>query len=124
MGDLREMVCPHKSCSHEENIWLPRENNPGSDAALHPWCLNCGLIKNISDDRPKEFGYWMNILSRISHHFSMTQCQKRLITKELQSCEEFEDLYGITGSSQKEMFVRTLQKYYNLNTNTIDSFLC
>jgi hypothetical protein len=103
---------------------IPVKSNLGSEASLHPWCVRCGLIKNISDDKPKEIGYWMNILSRISYQFSIAQCQKRLIAKELDSCEEFEDLYGITGSSQKEMFVRTIQKYCSLSINDIDSFLC
>ena len=118
------MSCSHESCSHEENIWLPVENSPRSEAALHPWCVRCGLIKNISDDKPKEIGYWMNILSGVSHKFSIAQCQKRLIAKELDSCKEFVDLYGITGSSQKDMFVRTIQKYCNLSKNNLDSFLC
>ena len=118
------MSCSHESCSHEENIWLPVENSPRSEAALHPWCVHCGLVKSISDDRPKRIGYWTNIISKISNNFSVTQCQRRLMIKELESYEEFEDLYGITGSSQKEMFVRTIQKYCNLSINNIDSFLC
>jgi hypothetical protein len=118
------MICSHESCSREEKILLPVENKRGSEISLHPWCVHCGLVKNISDDRPKEPGYWMNVLSKISHHFSIVQCQKRLIAKELDSCKEFVDLYGITGSSQKEMFVRTIQKYCNLSINNIDSFLC
>ena len=118
------MICSHESCSREKKILLPVENKHGSDVSLHLWCVRCGLIKNISDDKPKEIGYWMNILSGVSHKFSIAQCQKRLIAKELDSCKEFEDLYGITGSSQKEMFVRTIQKYCNLSINNIDSFLC
>ena len=121
---MRDIICSHESCSREKKILLPVENKRGSDVSLHPWCVHCGLVKNISDDRPKEIGYWMNILSRASYKFSIAQCQKRLIAKELDSCKEFEDLYGITGSSQKEMFVRTVQKYCNLSINNIDSFLC
>jgi len=118
------MVCSHESCCHEDKIWLPLESNHASEDVLHHWCIHCGLIKNISEDRPKKIGYWMNILSKISYHFSFAQCQKRLIAKELDSCKEFVDLYGITGSSQKEMFVRTIQKYCNLSKNNLDSFLC
>lgn len=118
------MTCSHKSCSHEENIWLPIEISHSSEAALHPWCIHCGLVKNISDDRSHRMGYWMNILSKMSYHFSFTQCQKRLIAKELESYVEFEDIYGTTGSSQKEMFSKIVRKYCSLSRNNIDSFLC
>jgi len=118
------MTCPHKSCSHEENIWLPIENRLESEAALHPWCVHCGLIKNISDDRPKKIGHWMNILSRLSYYSSITQCQKRLVSRELESYKEFYDTYGVTGSAQKEMFVKIVKKYCSIGENNIDSFLC
>ena len=118
------MSCSHESCNHEENIWLPRENNLGSDVALHPWCLHCGLVKNISDDRPKKIGYWMNILSKLSYRFSIPQCQRRLIALELNTSEEFTDLYGITGSAQKEFFTNIVKKYYSICRNEIYSFCC
>ena len=116
--------CFHENCGRESKVWLPTGNHSGNDVELHPWCIHCGLVKNISDDRPKKMGYWMNILSRISYHFSFTQCQKRLIVKELQSIEEFEDIYGITGSSQKEMFSKIVRKYCCISRDNIDSFLC
>jgi hypothetical protein len=118
------MLCSHKNCCREEKIWLPREPNHTSEDVLHHWCIHCGLVKNISDDRPKKFGYWMNILSKLSHNFSVTQCQRRLMVKELESHEEFEDFYGITGSAQKEIFIKIIRKYCNLSSNCIDSFLC
>jgi hypothetical protein len=117
-------ACSHKNCCREEKIWLPREPNHTSEDVLHHWCIHCGLVKNISDDRPKKFGYWMNILSKLSHNFSVTQCQRRLMVKELESHEEFEDFYGITGSAQKEIFIKIIRKYCNLSSNSIDSFLC
>ena len=118
------MICLHESCSPEKKIWLPVENNHRADIALHPWCIHCGLVKNISGDKPKKIGYWINILSRMSYQFSFTQCQKRLIAKELQSNEEFEDIYGINATSQKELFIKIVQKYCNLSGNNIDSFIC
>ena len=118
------MLCSHENCNQEEKILIPIDNNHASENALHPWCIHCGLIKNISEDRPKKIGYWMNILSKISYRFSIPQCQRRLIAKELQSCEEFEDSYGLTGSSQKKFFVTVFQKYCNICKNDIDSFVC
>jgi len=118
------MPCLHKSCSYEDRIWLPIRDDLSSDAVLHPWCINCGLIKNISDDRSRKIGYWMNILSKISNRFSITQCQKRLIANEITASNEFGDTYGITGFSQKEMFIKIIKKYCNINHNTIDAFIC
>jgi len=121
---FREMTCSHESCSREERIWLPVENNRGSDISLHHWCLHCGLVKTISDDRPHRLGYWMDILSRISFRYSIVQCLRRLIARELQSHKEFNDTYGVTGSVQMEMFVKIVQKHCIINKNNIDSFLC
>jgi len=80
-------------------------------------------VKNISDDKAHELGYWMNILSKIADRFSLKQIQKRLIAKELNSHELFSDTYGITGFSQKEMFKEILKKYCNIDTHNIDSFI-
>jgi hypothetical protein len=117
-------MCSHKSCKHDERIWLPINLSDKSEANLHHWCIHCGLVKNISDDKPKKIGHWMNILSKISYHESFKQCQKRLIAKELQSCEEFVDLYGITGSAQRDLFIEILKKYCKINPKNIDSFIC
>ena len=68
--------CSHKDCSREHRIWLPetvtssedQRTTSGankSDISLHYWCELCGCIQNISDDRPKKIGYWINILSKI-----------------------------------------------------------
>ena len=118
------MLCSHENCNQEEKILIPIENNRGSETAFHPWCIHCGLIKNISEDRPKKIGYWMNVLSELSYRFSIPQCQKRLIAKELQTCEEFEDSYGLTGSSQKEFFINVVKKYSTICRNDIYSFCC
>ena len=59
-------------------------------------------------------GYWTNVLSRMTKRFSLTQSQKRLMVKELESHECFDDLYGTTGSAQKEIFVKVVKKYYSL----------
>ena len=126
--------CKHESCGRENRIWLPKysqmsddtrdiSSSSRSDIALHHWCVNCGCIKNISDDRPKRMGYWMNILSGIATDQSLSQIQKRLVVKELESYEHFEDLYGITGSAQKEIFVKTLKKYCKLNESMIYSYI-
>ena len=117
--------CSHKSCGRESNVWLPLilDDRYGTDVRLHPWCIHCGLVKNISNDRAHEIGYWMNILSRIAYQFSFKQIQKRLIAKELTSNKYFNDSYVITGFSQKELFKKIVKKYCNINAQSIDTFI-
>ncbi|MFW6173105.1 MAG: hypothetical protein ACOC5T_05115 [Elusimicrobiota bacterium] len=114
--------CLHISCGREKKVWLPVRDHSGADVNLHPWCVHCGVVKNISDDRARNLGYWMNILSKISRRFSFKQVQKRCIAKELASHEWFNDTYSITGYSQKELFKNIVAKYCNINVNTIESF--
>ena len=114
--------CQHESCGREQRIWMPSGDTHYSEVVLHPYCKHCGLVKNLSDDRPRALGYWVNILSYFSKVFSLKKVQTRLISKELEGCDCFDDLYGTTGSAQKELFVKILKKYSNIDMNSIDSF--
>jgi hypothetical protein len=113
--------CYHKSCGREYQEWLPIFDC--SDIARHPWCINCGQVKNITDDRGKKLGYWMNILSKLELYYSIKQIQKRFIGKELKDNEEFNDIYGITGSFQKELFKKIIKKYCNIDIKIVDSLI-
>ena len=117
------VCCSHESCRNERRVWLPEGRSSKSDVSLHPWCILCGIVQNISDDRPRKMGYWINIISRIAKRFSLTQSQKRLMVKELESHECFDDLYGTAGSSQKEVLVKIVTKYCDLCESTIDSYI-
>ena len=117
------MKCYHESCGNERRVWLPWGRSLKSDVSLHHWCIHCGVVKNISDDRPKKMGYWTNVLSRIAKRFSLTQSQKRLVVKGLESHECFDDSYGTTGSVQKEVFVKAIKKYCSLHESIIDSYV-
>ena len=83
--------CSHTSCNKDKRIWLPEGSYTRSDVKLHPWCINCGTVKNISDDRGHKLGYWMNVLSNIANRFSLKQVQKRCIAKDLLAHEHFND---------------------------------
>ena len=114
--------CSHKSCGLENQVWLPTFGS--FDVAMHPWCVKCGQVKNISDDKGKKLGFWINNLSKIAKYYKLTQVQLRIISKELECHKEFDDNYGITGSYQKELFKNILSKHYNLNLKVIDSIIC
>jgi hypothetical protein len=128
------LKCSHENCGREYRVWLPqnidntndnrkKSSSGRSDISLHYWCILCGCVKNVSDDRPKKMGYWINVLSKISQKCSVSQSQKRLVVKELDSYECFDDFYGTTGSAQKEIFVRVVKKHCGLCENLIDSFI-
>ena len=113
--------CLHKVCGKEKMIWLPVMELNSSSVEKHLWCENCGLIKNISDDRPYRLGYWMNLLGLISNCFNLSQCQKRLIAKEIESSDCLNDTFGSYGHSQKIIFKNIIKKYVKFN---IDSLIC
>ncbi len=110
----------HQSCGGNERIWLPIE---GIGLAPHPWCVKCGVVKNISPDKAKRLGYWVNIMAEIADNFKITKVQQRLAIKELQSYDGFEDTYAMTFSAQRKIFIQILKKYFNLGETTINSFI-
>jgi len=113
--------CEHNVCGRENHVWLPTTKPRYGSIEKHPWCINCGLVKNISDDRPKSIGFWMNILSSIAYDHDFKQVQKRLIAKEIDDSDIFHDNFGSFGSDQKDMFIKIFNKYICLNKNEIDS---
>jgi len=134
VGEQDMLRCSHFNCKKEQRIWLPKNinisddtrrfsSNGSSDVSLHHWCILCGCVKNISDDRGREMGYWINILSKIAREYLITQSQKRLVVKELDSYKSFDDLYGTTGSAQREVFVKVVKKHSGLSENIINTFI-
>jgi hypothetical protein len=116
-------TCSHIECDREETIWLPSLDEGNGDIKKHTWCKNCGIVKNISDDRPKKIGYWMNKLSILSSELSLKQCQKRLIAKKIESCESFIDLFGTFGSDQKELFIDIVLESVHIRLSEIESII-
>ena len=97
----------HESCGVTENIWLPYMYEGRSRGLKpHPYCIHCGMVKNISTDRAKPMGYYTNMLARMS----ITKVQLRLIVKELE-CICFDDPYSLTRSDQEKVFNQVVQKY-------------
>jgi hypothetical protein len=107
-------------CGKEERVWFPTDDQRYSSLEKHPWCKHCGLVENISDDRPKKIGYWMNLFSYICSLMPVTQVQKRLIAKEIESSEVFQDMFGTFGSDQKIRFIQILSKYIPVHSLNLD----
>jgi hypothetical protein len=113
------MVCEHKS--YGEKAWLPFEYQ-GRLRGLkaHPVCSECGLVKNVSSDRPRSIGHYLNILGRLAKAYSISLVQIRLISREL-AC--LEDPYGFCRHQQEEVFREVVQKYAKVPEGSINSVL-
>ena len=99
--------CDHASCGDVDKVWLEYEFD-GRRRGLkpHPYCVHCGVIKNISTDRARPLGYYTNRLARMP----ITKVQMRLIIKDLERMA-FDDTYFMTGRDQERIFNRVVKKY-------------
>jgi hypothetical protein len=115
--------CLHKSCGNTEKIWLPylfRGRECGLKA--HPYCVACGAIKNLSSDRPREIGYYMNVIAELGHKTKISQVQARLIVKEIEKLE-LDDKYGMDRNQQEKLFVDIVSKCLHLPKLAISALL-
>jgi len=103
--------CKHKSCGATEKVWLPYAFEDRSRGLRqHSYCIHCGVVQNISSDRAKTMGYYINILAKMP----ITKVQMRLIIKDLED-QDFDNSYFMTGSEQRELFSSVVQKYCNVS---------
>lgn len=110
------MSCNHELCGNIQKVWLPYEvRGHLKGLKSHPFCLHCGAVKNISSDRARPLGYYMNILS----HLGITNVQIRLIAKEMEGLGDFDDGFSISSFLQEQVFIRIVKKYSNLSENSI-----
>ena len=115
-------VCSHRLCGKEKQVWF-RTTDLYSSVARHSYCSECGVIQNLSDDRPKAIGYWMNKLGALCLELGLAQCQKRLIAKELENTAYFHDTFGSFGSGQKALFKKIVSSHCDCSSIDFDSFL-
>ncbi|MEA2033248.1 MAG: hypothetical protein U9N41_06660 [Euryarchaeota archaeon] len=114
MEEIKMIHCKHESCGATEKVWLPYEFEGRSKGLKpHPYCIHCGVVKNISRDRAKPMGYYVNELAKKP----ITKVQMRLIIKELEALG-FDDAYSMTKSAQEEIFSSVIQKYCKLSCQT------
>ncbi|GBE54593.1 MAG TPA: hypothetical protein ENH28_05740 [Euryarchaeota archaeon] len=118
-------VITHIHKSTYERVWLPSLNGL---LQPHAFCEYCGSVKNISSDRAKGIGHYINVLAEIKRYmerrsWKLSQAQNRLIIKELEGMEDFADIYIMRGSAQKNIFIGAVKKYTGLSRSLIESFL-
>ena len=111
--------CKHECCGTAEKVWLPYELEGRSRGLVpHSYCIHCGVVKNISPDKAKRMGYYTSILARLG----ITKVQIRLIAKELERIQDFDDVYSMTRSEQEEVFINAVKKYSKVREDTIRAF--
>lgn len=107
-------ICAHHVCGKEQRIWIHTKDSYSS-VEKHLYCTQCGTVQNLSDDRPKALGYWMNKLGWIGFELGLSQCQKRLIATELEKNPYLNDTFGSFGSGQEELFLQIVSSYCDLS---------
>ncbi|MFP3910305.1 MAG: hypothetical protein ACLFVX_10675 [Archaeoglobaceae archaeon] len=113
------MYCQHAPGGRD---WLSMQNGV---MGVHPFCGECGTVKNVSSDRGKKLGYFIRCLSGLRNKldyvgYHVSDAQIRLICNELEGREEFQDLWWVTFSRQKEIYVNTVQKYVRVSQELIE----
>jgi hypothetical protein len=110
------MSCNHKICGNIQKVWLPYEfRGHAKGLKSHPYCVVCGAVKNISSDRAKPLGYYMNVLS----HLRITKVQTRLIAKDMEEIGDFDDAFSISSFLQEQNFINIVKKYSGLPEQAI-----
>jgi len=83
------------------------------------------MVKNIGTDRAKSIGYFINIISLIDKKLKLpgSSVRMRLIAKDLEKIEDFDDAYSMSKFGQEKIITGLLKKYYQLPERTIREFL-
>lgn len=115
--------CEHKISGSREKIWLTYYYE-GRNRGLkpHPYCAECGLVKNLSSDRPRNAGYYMNIVAAVGKHYKIAQVQVRLIVMEIEKIE-LADAYGMDRQSQDKLFIEIVTRILNVPEREIRALL-
>lgn len=114
--------CLHKPSN--DGVWLPIEIGVFKK---HPYCVSCGVVKNISSDRGRCLGYFANVLANLKRYlegrgYKISKAQIRLILKGLEKMD-VDDVYSISFSKQKEIFIDLTMKYIKVRRELVEQFL-
>jgi hypothetical protein len=84
--------------------------------------VECGAVKNLSSERPRETGYYMNVIANLGHKIKISQAQIRLIAKEIERLE-IDDKYALDRHQQEKLFIEIVKKYIPLPEQAISALL-
>lgn len=112
------MPCSHKPSS--KRFW---EKTEFGAVKLHPFCIHCGTLKNVSSSKCKKIGHFIITLSKLRNYCKISEAQIRLIAKELESNDDFCDSWWISYERQKRIFIDVVRKYVNVSSQLVESLL-
>ena len=115
--------CEHKISGSREKIWLPYYFE-GRERGLkpHPYCIECGLIKNLSSDKPRSLGYFMILIAELGERYRIAKIQTRLITLEMEKLA-LDDRFGMDRQQQEELFVEITIRILNVPERAVSELL-
>ena len=110
----------HNPAPPPEKIWMPVYQDEDKKLAKHDWCLDTGIIKNLSGEEAKPKGFYISVLNKmkyiLEHNLGHSrgapkfpEAQIKLILKDLDKIDGFYDKWWRTESSQLEAFIRVVQ---------------
>ncbi len=107
-------ACKHNNCGGIEKVWLPYSYR-GMEVGLkpHPYCTECGLVKSLSSEKPRNIGFYINIITALSKKHKIAQVQIRIMAQEMEKAD-FEEPYGMDRYIQEKLFIEMAKKYLNL----------
>ena len=115
--------CEHKISGSREKIWLPYYFE-GRERGLkpHPYCTECGLIKNLSSEKPRSLGYFMNMIAELGCRYKIAKVQIRLIALEMERLQ-MDDKFGMDRKQQEDLFVEITTRILNIPARIVYELL-
>ncbi len=120
------MKCEHVECGNIDKVWLQHMVG-GNIKGLkpHPFCIRCGMVKNIGSDKARSIGYYMNVLASMGKQLRTpgANVRMRLIAKELEQLDDFDDAYSMNRYNQERIFTDLVKKYFQIPDGVVQLFL-
>ncbi len=112
-------ACEHNLSGSREKIWLPYYFE-GRERGLkpHPYCTECGLIKNLSSERLRSIGFFMNLIADLGQRHKIAKTQVRLIALEMERLR-LDDNFGMDRQQQEDLFVDIAVKILNVPPRSV-----
>ena len=115
-----EVLNEHNPAPPTEKIWMTVYQDEDKKLAKHDWCLDTGIIKNLSGEEAKPKGFYVSVLNKMKYileqHLRRSrgapkfpEAQISLILKDLDKVDGFYDKWWRTESSQLEVFIKIVQ---------------
>ena len=62
-----EVLDEHNPAPPTERIWMPVYQDEDKKLAKHDWCLDTGIIKNLSGEEAKPKGFYVSVLNKMKY---------------------------------------------------------